>query len=526
MTKTLDITELQEARAEVKLLQRMEQLKTSNGLLFYEPHAKQDLFHRAGACRGRYVRTGNRFGKSQMGVAEDCAWAIGERPWYKKGDSAREIGIPKHAVKLLIVCADWDKSTEIFTAQEQGDRCGKIFKLLPKGSIIGRPHRNHSGHIDRITVKSKWGGESLIAFDTVKSFKMNPMGSESSDWDAIHVDEPIPEDMWKAISRGLVDRDGKYWFTCTPLREMWINDLFIPSELTRSTFNQPHMFDSKWIVTGSMRDNPHLTEPAIRAFEKGLTDAEKDCRMNGIPTALSGVVYKNFKHEKHIYGNVPGKECPVGWDSPTEPPRDFTCRVSIDPHPKTPHAVLFAATSPHGQTFIYRELFKQVLVKDLCDFILQVLDGRKPQEIICDPFAWIPNPITGYTMADEFYASGLPIQKATKELAYGILKTNEALAKDDYLYFHDHLRRTKWEFDHYTWAENKEKPVDKDDHMMECLYRLVLTGLRYHDLSERPKDPKPLDFKRVDYKAPSTKQAMKEFGKVETSAKNRYRSDG
>jgi len=514
----VDVEELQKSRAHLDALKRRKKMREDNGLIFYEPHPKQDAFHRAGRFRGRYARTGNRFGKSQMGVAEDCAWLLGERIWYPKDSSERYDGIPEHPVKGLVVCQDWDKATEIFTSLQQGDRRGKFFQFLPKAAIVGRPHRNHSGHVDQITVKSKWGGESVIHFDTVKSFKVNPLGAESSDWDFIHVDEPIPEDFWQAISRGLIDRGGKYWFTCTPLCEMWINDHFIPPHLIRSQFEKPLVNDTRWTMTGSMRDNPYLKEVNIREFEKDLTPEERACRIEGIPTALSGMVYKAYDPMRHIFGqDTPENKPPKGWDSWLEPPRTYTFRVAIDPHPKTPHAVLFAATSPHEQTFFYHEIFSQVHIADLCEQITTVLDGRTPHTIICDPYAWIDNPINGYTMADEFYRCNVPIQKATKELAYGILKTQEALKKDDFLYFHDNLRETKHEFDHYVWAEGKDKPVDKNDHMMENLYRLVLDGLTFIEYGDDPKLPPPTDFRNVSMRTPSRKDMMRGF----SSAKNK-----
>ena len=62
------------------------------------------------------------------------------------------------------------------------------------------------------------------------------MGQESSQWDWIHVDEPIPEAMWIANSRGLMDTGGSAWFTCTPIAEQWINKFFLPTKLMRSSF--------------------------------------------------------------------------------------------------------------------------------------------------------------------------------------------------------------------------------------------------------------------------------------------------
>ena len=55
----------------------------SYGINFYRPHAKQDKFHASGDKTGRYVRTGNRGGKTKCGAAEDVAWLLGGRVWYK-----------------------------------------------------------------------------------------------------------------------------------------------------------------------------------------------------------------------------------------------------------------------------------------------------------------------------------------------------------------------------------------------------------------------------------------------------------
>jgi hypothetical protein len=44
------------------------------------------------------------------------------------------------------------------------------------------------------------------------------------------------------------------------------------------------------------------------------------------------------------------------------------------------------------------------------------------------------------------------------------------------------LSETLYEFDTYIWDAKKEnKPKDANDHMMECLYRLVISGLDYVD---------------------------------------------
>ena len=159
----------------------------------------------------------------------------------------------------------------------------------------------------------------------------NPMGQESSDWDWIHVDEPCPQEMWVANSRGLVDRSGSAWFTCTPITFMWINDMFIPPKRIRERFDVPQINEeqSKWMISGSMWDNPTLKREDIERFMLDMPEDEREARIEGRPKALSGAIYKEFERDKHVYDFIP-----KGWKEHNLPPTDYTIRVSIDPHPR------------------------------------------------------------------------------------------------------------------------------------------------------------------------------------------------
>lgn len=487
-----------EEREELRALRRLKEIERRAGLVAYRPHEKQEMFHRAGGFKFRFVRTGNRFGKSVCGAAEDLAFALGARVWLDKSDPAYTLGIPKHATKGLIIVADWDKAREIFTNQEKGERCGKLMALLPEAHFEG-VHKNQSGEIDCVMVKCLHGGTSLIYLDTVKSFKSNAMGQESSDWDWIHVDEPIPKAQWTANRRGLMDRKGKAWFTCTPIAEQWINDMFIPQSRLKDDFHAGYVrkdAPDRWILTGSSFENPYVDREEVESFSEDLSPEERAARIYGRPQAYAGVVYSEFKSEEHKL-----TELPVGWKDWDCPPDNYTIRVSIDPHPKTPHAVLFAATAPTGQTIIYREYFCHVMIEELADAILDILAGREAQVVICDPSAFVADPISGAMWVDTLWKKGIPAQKSVKDLQHGIPKTKQALASKidgkPMLRFAPSLQRTFYEFDVYVWDSTKDnKPVDKNDHMMECLYRLAMNGLDYIDPSEdKEYDPgqMPLD---------------------------------
>lgn len=455
----------------LELLQVQLQMAKAAGLAFYRPHKFQDAFHRAYKFRRRMARAGNRSGKSVAGAAEDCAWLLGERPWYPADDPARRGGIPQRPVKGIVITTDWDKVHEIFTTQHgQG---GKIWQYLPQGWVKS-VSRNPSGVIETIVGHNR----SMICFDTVQSFKHNPLGQESSQWDFVHVDEPCPEDQWKAVSRGLIDTDGSAWFTLTPLSQMWINDMFFPRFQDEKVMGWE---DDFWAIAWSIFDNPYLTPEAIRIYEQSLTDDEKECRLYGKPLELTGLVYKEFNWDKHVL-----KEVPHGWEDYFTPPPDWPIYYTIDPHPQTPHAVLFLTVSPQDQLFVYDEIFAQTVIEELCKMI-QVKGkvtrlNRAGQKVLADrfmvrgkvdPMVSILDPITGTTIADEFARWGVWVEKASKDKALGILKVREELRRPGRLYFSPTLRRTLWEINRYCY-DDENRPVDKDDHMMENLYRLLI----------------------------------------------------
>lgn len=500
--------QLAEARKKNEELKKAKELKVNYGLHFYRPHWKQHKFHICPAT-GRYGRTGNRFGKSEMGVAEDIAWALGERPWYRynfdikdgegkvmyqhRGEDYKKqhgvdhpyvtLGIPQRPIKLLILCENWKKSKQVFTnRQGSAEMQGKIWRFLPK-SAEGHVSRSTGGDIIQIEVKRPSGGSSTITIDTVQSYKNSPQSAESADWDAIHVDEPCPEDMFKAHSRGLMDRDGHYWFTCTPLDEMWINDKFTPNpEQVVEDAGSGLEFGTKYIITGSIYDNPYRTPAGVSEFESGLTREERECRLHGHPLAMAGRVYKEFIYDMHVLADVP-----KGWKEHWQPPTDYTVRVAWDVHgARKPQAILLVATAPDGTVFVYDELFNEPLIGPNAELLKRKLVPYFVADQIIDPRACIVNPVTNTAdVMDALAAHDLYFDKGSKDMMAGISAVKEKLnerhiiTKLPTIYFSPKLARTLFEFTHYVYDTTKNEPIDKDDDMMENLRRLVLSGLDY-----------------------------------------------
>lgn len=517
---SLRLVELQE---ENERLRRVKDLRAAYGLHFYRPHWKQHKFHTSQAT-GRYGRTGNRFGKSEMGVAEDSAMAIGGRLWYRsdfdikdgagvvreqhrgaefKAKTGRDhpyvtMGIPQRPLKILILCENWKKAKSVFTNRDGSpDMQGKLFRLIPAENI-GKITRSTGGDIVQIEVKRPkefGGGCSIIRIDTVQSYKNSPQSAESDDWDVIHVDEPCPEEMFLAHARGLMDRNGRYHFTCTPITEMWINDRFTPSgrsvmaddidlEFSEQVDDQSI---TKYIITGSIYDNPYRSPQGVAEFISGLSDEDKACRIHGYPRALAGAVYKEFIFDVHVLCNKPKDSNGKPWKEYWTPPLDATIRVAWDVHgAKRPQAILLVATMPDGTVIVYDEMFYEPLIKPNAELLKRKLAPYFVADMLIDPRACIVNPVTGTTdVLDALAEFDLYFDKGSKDMMAGISATKERLLERHIvtnlptIYFSPKLKETLFEFSHYVYDLEKNEPIDKDDHMMENLRRLILNGLEY-----------------------------------------------
>jgi hypothetical protein len=464
------------------------------------------MFHsvqaKHGGIRHRYLRAGNRFGKSDMDAAEGVAWCVGERTWYKhqfnvlakrlddevythhtheghENHPFVRCGIPNRPVKVLLIVQDWDMATEIFT-EESPSNPGKLWKLIPKDKYLGL-HRNHSGAIDLIEFKSG----SRFYIETIKSFKQDPQSSESRDFDLIIVDEPCPQEMYNANARGLIDRSGQTVFGLTPLREPWINDFFVPNKAAQNAVEKGAelLEGRKWMIVGSIHDNPYLKEEDIEDYLSSLSDAERACREKGLPLDRAGLIYKDFSYDAHVLYDPP-----KGWKDDWSPPENCCVYYAIDWHPSKPHAVLFIAVTPTGHAIAYACLFDSSdhTHEGLAARIHEVIGNSFVAGALCDPLAWTEAPSTGTTNADDLMQYGLFLEKAVKDPRRGIPTVEALLKRRDpldsergmFLVGH-HLTRVLWEIDRYNWGEDGLPDKKQNFHMMEDLYRLVIHGLTY-----------------------------------------------
>ena len=497
------------AQVKLALLQiglQKEKILRDSKLAMFVPNAKQTEFIEHAKWKRRAGFCGNRFGKSTIGVVEDCSWLLGERPYMPEGHPLRRAGIPAHGVKGLVLAEDWEKVREIFTEDKNEERPGKFFEYLSEDKIKHK-QRNHLGVIEGMTIENEVDGRirtSTIKFETVASFKTSPRSMESSDWDFIHVDEPIPNALWIAVSRGLIDRGGASWWLMTSMTEPWMYD-----EMIENCALLPDLY---WMFEASMDDNPLLTEQDKELFLAQLNPDELECRRKGKPLAHGRLCYGRFDADRHIWKKeVP----PEGWTNWHTPPPEYYCCYAIDPHPQVCHAVLFVAVSPFGDIFVYDEIFERCLISELAEKIKQRLARARFGFGLCDPSAWVKNPDTGRRWVDTLYGAGLHVQQGSKDLGPGIIQVNDMLGSSRPFRVFPHLRVFLKEI--RTWFFDKENhPIDKDDHMMENLRRIV-----QHDQLRYRKPYKAEKVEVIDECSKAADTSMSEFSETNINIKEK-----
>lgn len=283
-------------------------------------------------------------------------------------------------------------------------------------------------------------------------------------------DEPPRREIRVANARGLIDRQGRELFCATLLKEAWIDREVIKAKLDDgrpdpSTFN----------VHGEIYANVGfgLTSQGVEDYAKKLTDEEKEARLKGIPSYMSGLIAKNFKRQRNVV-------------EPFEIPTNWMVDIGIDTHPRKPHALLFIATDERNFRYMFHEIWEHGSGHDIGDWIIRVVKKRilRINRVICDPLAKgdSNNENTTYDkIAEKLFPYDIILETATKDKDSGIIEINNHLLgpnKMPSLFIFNSCLRSIMEIEGWMYGEDG-KPVKKDDDFMENLYRLLLLNTEY-----------------------------------------------
>jgi phage terminase large subunit-like protein len=350
----------------------------------YIPHEKQVLFHSSDK-KGRQYVGGNRSGKTTGGIAEDIYWLTNTHPY---------IETPEPPVIGRICTVDFKNGVDKIILPN-------LRQWLPPSYLVNGSWED-SYHSAKHTLKLANGSELEIM-----SYEQDLDKFAGVPRHFTHFDEEPPKNIFGECKARLVDYNGRYWLTMTPVDGMtWTYD-----EIFEPGINGDPLID---VIVVDMTDNPHINQEAIDDFLAGLDEEERIIRGKGEYIAIGGLVFKYFNSERNII-------------DPTIPRgRGWTYYESLDHGFNNPTAWLWHAVSPDGTVVTFDEHYRSEMTVDqhakvvlAKEQLLREQYGITPYLRVADPAIKQRSAVTGYSIQIEYSLQGL-------DLALGQLRSVDA----------------------------------------------------------------------------------------------------
>jgi len=404
----------------------------------------------------------NRIGKTTILTLIGFSTMFGHFPWNRQ-----RLSFPHTKPrKVRLVGQDWEKHIKAVVIPA-------LRKWWPqsRGSFADVTRKNNQG------VEAYWTDPKTGSTLEIMSNMQESDLHEGWDGDLILYDEPPKRKIRVANARGLIDREGRELFACTLLKEAWLDTDVIKA---RNEDGSPDT--TVFSVDGDISVNVGfgITQEGVDQFAKTLNEDEKQARLEGKPSYLSGLVCKNFNRKAHLKKRF-------------EIPLDWIVDIGIDIHPRKEQAILFMATSPKQERWLCFELWKHGNGTQVGEWIIRLIKRHNLRvgRIICDPLAKGDrnNEFTTFDKIDMVLGRyEYVLYTGTKDKESGILEINNHLMgpnNEPSLFVFNDMVRTCHEFEAWMYDEDTQKPQKKDDDdMMENLYRLLLENTIWYPMEE------------------------------------------
>lgn len=353
----------------------------------YQPSTKQKLFHQM-ENHGRLYIGGNRSGKSYGSVAEDVWWLTGTHPY---------IDVPEGPIRGRVVCVDFTYGLEQIILP--------LFKiLLPASELIdGSWESSYSKSLRTLTLKNG----STVEF---MSYEQDTEKFAGTSRHFVHYDEEPPLHIFNECNARLVDTNGRYWISMTPVEGLtWTHEkIYEPGKEGDSNIG---------IVEADMLDNPHITAEAAELYLSGLDDDERAAREHGTYVQLGGLVYKQFHIDRHVI-------------EPFIPPKDWLWYCSLDHGYNNPTAVLWHAVSPLNYVVTFDEWYYNEKTLDEVAKAIHAKNtahGKVPDYYCADPAISQRSAHNGTSIQTEYAIRGLYFALGNNDVLVGVAKVQNYL---------------------------------------------------------------------------------------------------
>ena len=448
MGKELDLTDI--------FLQLGEGVQASvhtPNLYDYIPSPKQELFH-SDPHKDRLYIGGNRSGKS-LGSTIECIWWLTHTHPYRK--------TPEGPIRGRVVAVDFLNGVDKIILP--------LYKQwIPKKFLInGNWDDSYSASRHVLTLNNG----SFVEFMS-QDQELDAFAGSSRHF--IHYDEECPKSVFNECNMRLVDTNGDWWMSQTPVAGMeWIlEDIYLPAKEGTKDIG---------VVEATMDDNPTLSREAIARAMANLSPEEQEIRRNGQYVHLGGAVFPEFSPVSHCI--------PKGQFKPTSKHRIIR---TMDSGYTNPTAWLWMAVDPDGTIVVFKEHYQSKwnvaqhaeVVNKITREVVQD-SGAELYLTTGDPAIKQTKEHTGTSILQEYAKHGIYIavdniptdRRIGLEKIQQYLKTNPKTGKP-YLMITDdcpnliaELPKLKWKkYASPKIAEQKNKQEDirdKDNHCYDAL---------------------------------------------------------
>lgn len=450
----------------------------------YKPHAKQQEFH---SClkKERLFVAGNRSGKSLASVVEGIWYLTGTHPY-------RET--PPPPVRGRVVGVDFLNGIDKILLP--------LYKQwIPEEFLIdGLWEKSYSRERHVLTLNNG----SFVEFMS-QDQDLDKFAGTSRHF--VHFDEECPKLIFDECLMRLLDTDGDWWISETPVSGMeWIYDeLYEPTIQAMEAGLEPRI----GLIEASMSDNTYLPQGAKDRLLAMFSEEERLMREKGQYTTVTGQLFKLFRDRPTSDG---GHVIPM-WHPTQEDDWRSKYRIYItgDHGYNNPTVWLWVAGDRYGNLRVFHEWYqKETTVQDHAFEIRRYNAefGIEPYLICGDPAMNQKSGLTGDSVIAEYSRHGIEIQTKgiTRDKVVGINKLNQYLRQNvktnmPFIVFTEDCTNTIREVKGAKQARVVNKLVaarknapegqrEKDDHAPDAVRYLLtlLPDLSYNDLIGNPEN--------------------------------------
>ena len=427
------------------------------GLDKYVPMPTQERFHTTDT-QGRLFSGGNRAGKTVAGVVESVKWLTGNHEVFSKMFTP--------PVRGRICGVSFDQSIDLVLVPE-------VKKWLDTKYLINGVWEDSYHKATRTLTLANGSTCEFMSYDQ----DVDKFAGTSRHF--THFDEEPPKAIFTECLARLIDTDGRWWMTMTPLIEFsWTaDDLYEPIKDGRIPFIT--------LFEAGTRDNVHIQSDAIDKLTFIMDEDERDARTSGSGYAESTLIFPELKNniiDPLQLRDKDGKFDHANWTG-------WKFFTALDHGLRNPTAILFFAVGPDDEIIQFHEYYEtERLVRENAQAYNQVLKDLKIPEIdymIGDPSTQNRDPITGTSIRQEYGENGVWYMLGNNDVRAGVLRVKSAF-ESGRLKITSNCTSTIREARTYKWKKPisskvqarsnlLEEPVKRNDHAMDALRYAIMS---------------------------------------------------